>query len=120
MCVDNYRFLPYPQGGLANTSGLKIRYGGLDVIGVRIPAWNSPRFVPVSIQVAGDGQCTVLIDGTNVFGTITLPNYTPTTGRFGFYGRCGGEFQSHTIDDLAVTVMTLDTCGFFKHQAMAS
>jgi hypothetical protein len=111
VCVDNYRFMPYPQGGLANTSGLKVRYRGLDVAGMRIPnAWNSSRFVPVTVSVTPEGVLTVLVDGTNVFGNITLPNYRPTAGRFGFYGRTGGEFQSHTLDDISITsVLTMDT-----------
>jgi autotransporter-associated beta strand protein len=109
-CVDNYRFMPYPQGGLANTSGLKVRYRGADIAGARIPTWNSSRYVPVSVAVTPEGVLTVLVDGTNVFGNIVLPNYVPTAGRFGFYGRTGGEFQSHTLDDISITsVLTMDT-----------
>ena len=105
-CIDNYQFHPYPNGGIANSSGMKIRYGNLDIIGVRSPAWVTPRWVDVNINVTAQGRMTVLVDGTNVFGTITLPNYTPRPGRFGIYGRTGGEFQSHAIDDLSITALT--------------
>jgi uncharacterized repeat protein (TIGR01451 family) len=111
--VDNYRFHPWPISpeGIPNSSGLKIRYRGIDVAGVRLPsAWNSPRYVPVSITVTPEGLVTVLVDGTNVFGNITLPNYLPTTGRFGFYARTGGQFESHAIDDVNIaTVLHVET-----------
>jgi hypothetical protein len=105
-CVDNYRFAPYPTGGFTNTSGMKIRYGNVDIAGVQMPAaWNSVASVPVSISVAADGALTVLVDGTNVFGAITLP-WTPTAGRFGFYARTGGQNETHWVDNLAINVQT--------------
>src|SRR6185503_639905 len=100
-CVDNYQFAPYPTGGLGNTSGMKIRYGNVDIVGVRTPTWISPRWIDVSISITPQGMMTVLVDGTNVFGNIVLPNYQPARGQFGLYGRTGGEFQSHSVDDLS-------------------
>ncbi|MEY2409829.1 MAG: hypothetical protein QOF48_2499, partial [Verrucomicrobiota bacterium] len=117
-CIDNYRFqpisvgLPYnaPGGGTATTSGLKVNYKGVVVAIVQTPgAWNQDRYVPVSINVAANGACTILVDGTNAFGTFTLPSYTPGFGRFGIYGRCGGQNQAHEVDDLAIAVNTLET-----------
>jgi hypothetical protein len=123
-CVDNYRFLPFvgvgsPAGGgpgtTANTSGLKMNYKGIVIAGVQInagaspSAWNVNRYVPVSITVLEDGTCTVLVDGTNVFGNLVLPNYTPSKGRFGMYGRTGGQNEAHEVDDINITVRTLDT-----------
>jgi hypothetical protein len=112
-CVDNYQFAPYPGGGTATTSGMKIRYGGLDIAGVQIPTWNNAAFIPVSITVATDGALTVLVDGTNVFGAITLP-WMPTIGRFGLYGRTGGQNETHWIDDLTINVMTAGSPGSFS------
>jgi hypothetical protein len=124
-CVDNYRFQPInvggaynnPGGGTANTSGLKINYGGILIKGVQIhanlagalSAWNEDRYVPVSINVLEDGTCTVLVDGTNVFGTFVLPGYTPSKGRFGCYSRSGGQNQAVELDDLSMNVRTIDT-----------
>jgi uncharacterized repeat protein (TIGR01451 family) len=111
-CVDNYRFAPYPAGGTLNTSGMKIRYGGVDIAGVQIPTWNNAAFIPVSITLASDGALTVLVNGTNVFGALVLP-WTPTIGRFGLYGRTGGQNQTHWIDDLAINVTTAGSPGSF-------
>ena len=116
-CVDSYRFLPFvgvgsPAGSgpstSANTSGMKINFGGTTVAGVQTPTWSRPAFVAVSITVANDGALTVLVDGTNVFGAITLPA-VPSVGRFGIYARTGGQFQSCRVDDLRITVLTADT-----------
>jgi hypothetical protein len=101
-CIDNYRFAPYPGGGTANTSGMKLRLGGVDVAGVQMPTWNSTAYIPVSITLTPDGALTVLVDGTNVFGNLVLP-IVPTVGRFGLYARTGGQFQTHWLDDLIIT-----------------
>ncbi len=106
-CVDNYRFAPYPGGGTANTSGMKIRLGGIDIAGVQMPTWNTTALIPVSITLASDGALTVLVNGTNVFGNLILP-IAPSLGRFGLYGRTGGQFQTHWVDDLDIAVTTAD------------
>lgn len=109
-CVDNYRFHPYPQGNIVNTSGMKVRYRGLDVAGVRIAPWNAARFVPVSVSVTPAGVLTVLVDGTNVFGNITLPNYLPTRGRFGVHARNGGQNMAQWVDNLSINaLLTIET-----------
>ena len=120
-CVDSYQFAPLNVGGpfgtptpvgqvaQANTSGMKIVYNGIILAGVQIPwPWNDPTFIPVSVTVTVDGQVTVLVNNTNVFGTRTIP-WVPTPGRFGFYARTGGQNQSHTIDDLDISFLADDT-----------
>jgi hypothetical protein len=108
-CLDNYRFAPYPAGGNATTSGLKIRYNNVDIAGVQIPAaWNNNAFIPVSITITREGLLTVLVDGTNVFGNRLIA-WTPSAGRFGFYGRTGGQSESHWIDDLNINLLAEDT-----------
>ena len=116
---DAYRFAPFaapgtpanaPGGGTANTSGFKIVFGGTNIIGIQTPVWtNATEWIPVAITVTESGAVTVMVDGTNVFGNVTLPGWTPRTGRFAMYGRAGGSFESHGVDDLSVTVRTLDT-----------
>jgi len=115
--LDNYRFAPFywgtpigsPGGGTANTAGLKVQYKGVILAGVQIPVWNATRFVPVSIDVTPEGVATVIVDGTNVFGNVTLPGFAPTVGRFGLYARTGGSTQFQWVDDLSITAMTSDT-----------
>ncbi len=115
ICMDNYRFAPLavgaaasaPGGGTANTSGIKIQYGGIILAGFQTPLWNNTAFIPVSVTIDISGNLTVLIDGTNAF-TRTLP-WVPTAGRFGFYGRCGGANEAHWIDDLDIRVIEEDS-----------
>jgi len=112
--IDDYRFFPAPiigqpaasaNGGTNNTSGMKIIYHGNNIAVQQCPTWAlNGTFVPVTITVTDGGSATVMVNGTNVFGTVALPGYAPTTGRFVFYGRTGGAFESHTIDDLAITL----------------
>ncbi len=116
-CYDAFQFVPLnigaaytaPGGSVAYTSGLKLNYNGIIIAGVQIPTWLADRYVPVSITVSAEGVATVLVDGTNVFGNIVLPNYAPSQGRFGLYGRTGGQYMSQRLDDLSITVLTADT-----------
>ena len=97
------------MGGTANTSGIKLRYGGGDVAFMRTPTWDRDAFVPVTVTMTAEGKVNVFINGTNVFGEISLP-WVPRVGRFGFYARTGGQFQSHAIDDLNInTLLTVET-----------
>jgi len=107
--IDSYRFMPYPAGGTANTSGMKIRYNNVDIAGVQIsPAWNDVNYIPVSIRLDTAGNLTILVNGTNVFGNRTIA-WTPQAGRFGLFARTGGQFQSHSIDDLNISYIAEDT-----------
>jgi hypothetical protein len=118
-CVDQYRYLPFvgvgaPIGGgaqtTANTSGMKLNYGGFIIAGVQAPTWTAAGgFVPVSITLTMDGKVTVFVNGTNVFGTVTLPGYVPIAGRFGFFARTGGATEQHIIDDLNIDLIAEDT-----------
>ncbi len=107
-CLDNYRFAPFPTGGAANTSGLKVRYKNIEIAAVPIPTWNSTAFIPVSVAVTLDGQLTVLVNGTNVFGTRQI-SWTPAPGRFGFYARTSSATEGHAIDDLNISWLTEDS-----------
>jgi hypothetical protein len=109
-CIRNYRFSPWPGGGTANTTGVKIRYRGQDIVGQATAwPWNSSRYVPIDISVTAEGILNVLIDGTNVFSNVQLPSYTPARGRFGLYARTGGQNVTHWVDDLSITAHTLET-----------
>jgi hypothetical protein len=52
-CVDNYQFAPYPVGGTANTSGLKLRYGGQNIaraVGPALSAHGARAHTPVPVR----------------------------------------------------------------------
>jgi len=114
-CVDNYRFLPFvgvgsPKGPgastTANSSGMKLVYHGTNIAGISMPtAWTNTSYIPVSITVTPAGVATIMVNGTNVFGNITLPGYVPTVGRFGMYARTGGLNEVHWVDDLVITTL---------------
>jgi hypothetical protein len=104
-CVDNFRGA---LDGRAFSSALKLKVGGVQIGFVQTATWNIGRYVPVSVSLASDGKLTVLVDGTNVFGNVTVP-WVPTIGRFGFYARTGGSFESHSVDNVKLTVLTMDT-----------
>ena len=115
--VDNYRFLPFVGVGAAagsgpsttaNTSGLKVNYGNIVRAGVQAPTWNNTAYQPVDITLESDGRLTVLVNGTNVFGALTIP-WVPQAGRFGVFARTGGQFESHSIDDLNISYIAEDT-----------
>ncbi len=116
-CVDNYRFLPFVGVGAAagsgasttaNTSGMKVNYGNIVRAGVQAPTWNNTAYIPVDITLESNGRLTVLVNGTNVFGTFTIP-WVPQAGRFGFFARTGGQLESHSIDDLNISYIAEDT-----------
>jgi len=84
---------------------MKIIYHGTNVIAQQAPTWANNSYIQVTINVSIQGVMTVLVDGTNVFGNVQLPNYVPTTGRFGLFGRAGGSYEAHFVDDLSITLL---------------
>jgi uncharacterized repeat protein (TIGR01451 family) len=104
-CVDNYRAMTDAR---AFASALRLKYRGIEIKYVQTATWNIGRYVPVRMTLTPEGQVTVLVDGTNVFGAVTIP-WTPTVGRFGLYARTGGAYESTCVDDLSYSVTTLDT-----------
>jgi hypothetical protein len=99
VCVDNY-----PTGGTDSPS-FKLKLGGVLLGFIKIPKWNSPNYIPVSLNLDADGTLDVVVDGTNVVSNLAIP-YAPVAGRFGLFARTGGENQTHWIDDLVINVTT--------------
>jgi hypothetical protein len=108
LTVDNY-----PGTGSADSPSLKLKYGGTLLGFVLIPKWNSPNFIPVSVNLAANGNVTVIVDGTNVVSDFPTP-YVPAMGRFGFYARTGGLNQRHWVDDVAINVTTAGSPGSYS------
>ena len=106
ICIDNYKFT-----GAANTAGMKVKWQQTNILAQQqTPVWTSTSYVPVSITLTPDGQLNVIVNGTNVFVSITLTNYVPFAGgRFGLFARTGGQYETHWIDDLNITVITETT-----------
>jgi hypothetical protein len=69
----------------------------------------APRFIPVHIEVRGNGTVDVIYDGTNIFSNVTLPGYGPAANlRLGFGARTGGANDNHHIDNLSIQAFPLD------------
>ncbi|MGC8744821.1 MAG: PA14 domain-containing protein, partial [Verrucomicrobiia bacterium] len=104
ICIDNYRFT-----GAANTAGMKVKWQTNIIAQQQTAVWSSQAYIPVQVTLTPSGQLTVIVAGTNVFGTVVITNYAPSTGRFGLFARTGGSYEAHWIDDLSITVITETT-----------
>jgi len=63
-------------------------------------------FVDVFIRADVDGKLTLAINGSLIFSNIVV--YTNKIGgRFGLGGLTGGSFESHFIDDLGISTVSL-------------
>ena len=97
----------YPLAGPGAPS-VKIRWNNTLIATNLIAKMNSTNWFTVRINLMADGKLDVSIDGTNVFNHYQTP-FTPIAGRFGFYGRTGGQYETHWIDDVIITAYTLHT-----------
>ena len=104
ICYKAYRFQ-----GVQYRSGLSIRYGGNLIVSNQVPTWNNTNFIPMQVSLTADGKVTVSVNSTNVFTSVPTPWVPVANGRFGFYARTGGAWESHAIDDLSITAYTLHT-----------
>jgi hypothetical protein len=96
LCIDNYRGV----ANTANTAAMKLKWKGLEFASTPIPVWNSTNYVPVIVSLNANGTITVTTNGVAVWSNLQTP-YSPIRGRFGFYARTGGQYQSVSVDNLA-------------------
>ena len=61
------------------------------------------KFVPVEIELRGDGTMDVSCKNVKVLANVAT-GYTPRTGQFGLGARTGGSYATHWVDDLAIVV----------------
>jgi len=69
-------------------------------------------FVPVEIELRGDGTLDVSYKNVKVLANVAT-GYTPRTGVFGFGARTGGGYATHWVDDLAIVVNRHEDAGTF-------
>lgn len=98
----------YPAAGPGAPS-IKIRWGGALIATNLIAKLNNTNWFAVNINVSQDGKLDVLLNGIPIYSQFQLPGYTKLTGRVGFYGRTGGQFQVNWIDDVNITVFSYQT-----------
>jgi VCBS repeat-containing protein len=64
------------------------------------------NFVNVRIDVTAQGVFSLSFDGQQIYTNLALPGFTPLTGaRFALGGRTGGKYETHDIDDLALSLL---------------
>jgi hypothetical protein len=62
------------------------------------------NFLALSVNLAPNGVLDVAYKGITVFTNLVIPGYTPLSeGRFVLSARTGGEFETHWVDDIAIT-----------------
>jgi VCBS repeat-containing protein len=77
---------------------------------VPISLLQSDTFVDVSLELSIQGTLNLTFDGQQIYTNLALPGFTPLTGaRFALGGRTGGKYETHDIDDLAISVITATT-----------
>jgi len=78
------------------------------------------KFVPVEIELRGDGTMDVSYKNVKVLANVAT-GYTPRTGRFGLAARTGGSYATHWVDDLAIVVNRHEDAGsFYLAQSVAT
>ena len=103
VCIDNY------DSGGGEAPAIDVKYAGVQIGHVMVTKINDPRWIDMVIDLKANGLLTVSYDSTNVF-TDLATGFVPKPGaRFGLYGRTGGQYETHWLDDLSITVLTADT-----------
>jgi hypothetical protein len=64
-----------------------------------------PEYAHVRIRLNADGKFSMDFKGQTIFTNVFVPNYTPTSGRFGFGGRTGGANANQFVDNLGITTL---------------
>lgn len=111
---DNYN---NGLGGVPSSTNegpaIDVKWGGTaesNLVGhVLIPKIQTARWLAVTIELSASGLLDVTLDGSNVFSRLPVPYAPVRGGRFGLGARTGGSFEAHSVDDLALTVLTAQT-----------
>ena len=101
----------YHYEGVQGRSGMFLKFGGQILASNSVPTWNSSSFVQVQVILAAGGKVTVCVDGTNVFSAVDTPFLPVANGRFGFFARTGGQYESHSIDDVNISWLPITGAG---------
>jgi len=104
VCFDNYRAV----NNTAGTAAFKVKYYGVQFAVQQVPVQNSPNWLQVNVYLKPNGRLDLLVNGSYIFQNIATP-YVPKTGRFGFYARTGGAYETHWLDDVNITAYTYGT-----------
>ena len=103
ICLDNY------DNGGGEAPAVDVKVAGVVVGHVPIAKVSSTRWIPMTVELKGGGLVTVRLDGTNVFTDLATAFAPLPQARFGFYARTGGEYETHWLDDIAITAFAADT-----------
>lgn len=80
--------------------------------GQRMTMRTGDKFVPVEIELRGDGTMDVSYKNVKVLANVAT-GYSPRTGTFGLAARTGGSYATHWVDDLAIVVNRNENAGTF-------
>lgn len=105
ICIDTYN----NNATAPEAPAIEVKYTNAFLGRVPIPAFSTPRWIEMVVDLKADGRVTVRFDGTNVFADLPTGYVPIANSRIGFYARTGGSYESHWVDDLSFTLLTADT-----------
>ena len=98
----------YDNGG-GEAPAIELKWAGQTLTRVIMPKMTSQSYADASVSVYSDGKVDVVFNGQPVFTGFQTGFAPVKNGRFGFYARTGGEYETHWIDNLSITAFTMET-----------
>jgi len=112
-----FRFQLYPYSDEVHNPNISVAMGGTKFITRKYDVSGAngiltfPDYAHVHIRVNADGSFNMDFKGQTIFTNYFIPNYTPTSGRFGFGGRTGGANANQWVDNLKITTLLTPMVG---------
>ncbi len=103
VCIDNF------DNGTNEAPAIEIRWKQQLVARAMIAKINDVNYKDVTINLRSDSTMDVYYAGVAVLSNVATPYVPIANGRFGLYARTGGQFENHYVDNLSITVYTLQT-----------
>jgi hypothetical protein len=81
-----------------------VKYKGVILTNVTTSIIYLPGIAPCVINLDRDGTLDITYNGLVVLTNFST-GYVPAPGRFGFFGRTGGSYANHWVDDVSLNVL---------------
>ena len=92
------------DNGNLEAPAFNVKWRGALLAHIPIAKQTNQNWVPVTITMRADGKMDLFLTNVAILSNFQTP-YVPITGaRFGFFARTGGEFETHWLDEVSITV----------------
>ncbi len=109
ICLDQYNNVLNGQPDPLEAPAFDVKWRGAIVAHVPIIKATNANWVSVTVNVRSDGTLDLYYTNAPLLLNVQTP-FRPISGaQFGFYARTGGQFESHWLDDVSITVLTPET-----------